>query len=281
MGRPEDQRSMDQDNYVVFLQPKSIANAKAKEQLGAFLRKQQQNQRWLLAAAVLMAVFMAVLTAAAIYTLIQSSCLNIQKEVTTEATDQDTYLSIYQPLDTPKKDFEVDVIEVVVDQELGTDLPFDRPDSKQKTQDIQKQAAGASCSIGEVSSRFDCMPAALDLTQAECLDQGCCWDSSVPDLVPHCYYPSDFPSYKVTSKHPSGLGYSLKISRNTPTKWPNEIKTLAVDVMFETNERLRLRVSLFLCHFCVMHSFNGVSIHLQMVVPSLKMVHKVSCDHFV
>ncbi|XP_064601739.1 lysosomal alpha-glucosidase-like isoform X2 [Liolophura sinensis] len=246
MGRPNDQRSSDQDNYVVFLQPKSVANAKANEEFGAFLRKQQQKQRWLLAAGVLMALFMAGLTATAIYTLIQSSCPNLHKELTTSSTDQDMYSPIYQQLDRHqlKHDFEVDVIEVVVDPELSLDLPFERPDSKQKTSGIQKQkqTVGASCSISEVGSRFDCMPGAVDLTEAECVDQGCCWDSSVPSIVPHCYYPSDFPSYKVTSNQPSGLGYSLKVSRDTPTKWPNEVKTLAVDVMYETDERLRLRV---------------------------------------
>ena len=49
--------------------------------------------------------------------------------------------------------------------------------------------------------RIDCYPETVPQVQEHCEARGCCYDPHVHlnDDVPWCFYPSDYPTYKVSS----------------------------------------------------------------------------------
>jgi lysosomal alpha-glucosidase len=60
--------------------------------------------------------------------------------------------------------------------------------------------------------------------------------------VPNCYYPSDFPNYEVTSNDPTDFGQRIQIVKSQTTYMPNDILKLTVDLIYETQQRLRVRI---------------------------------------
>ncbi|CAF3659693.1 unnamed protein product [Rotaria sp. Silwood1] len=99
-------------------------------------------------------------------------------------------------------------------------------------------------------SRFDCHPE-NDPTIDKCLERKCCWKSpsqqsnsiGFRDLhVPSCYYPSDFPTYEVTSSSPTDFGQRIRILKTQTTYMPHDILDLTVDLIYETEQRFRIRI---------------------------------------
>ncbi|KAJ8319311.1 hypothetical protein KUTeg_004402 [Tegillarca granosa] len=114
-----------------------------------------------------------------------------------------------------------------------------------------------SCDISKDEERFDCYPE-NDASQQKCEARGCCWriaksrqkplkstnlnDTQAPLDVPYCYYPKDFPGYKVDSIKNTRLGFTASLSRNTKVYYPNDIMNLMMDVRYETKSRLRIKI---------------------------------------
>ena len=99
-------------------------------------------------------------------------------------------------------------------------------------------------------ARFDCHPE-RNATQQACEARKCCRKlpvsssnlSSVDDpSVPNCYYPSDFPNYEVISNDPTDFGQRIQIVKTQSTYMPNDILKLTVDLIYETQQRLRIRI---------------------------------------
>jgi lysosomal alpha-glucosidase len=99
-------------------------------------------------------------------------------------------------------------------------------------------------------ARFDCHPED-GATQERCEARKCCWKSPVQhsksqnlnDIsVPSCYYPSDFPNYEVTSNVPTDFGQRIQIVKSQTIYIPNEILKLTVDLIYETQQRFRIRI---------------------------------------
>ena len=104
-------------------------------------------------------------------------------------------------------------------------------------------------------ARFDCHPE-YNPTQEECEARKCCWrppvQSSISTLkyltnlgnvtVPYCYYPSDFPTYEVTSNESTDFGQRFRIVKSQTTYMPNDILNLTVDLIYETKQRFRIRI---------------------------------------
>ncbi len=99
-------------------------------------------------------------------------------------------------------------------------------------------------------ARFDCLPDG-NVTQEICEARKCCWrplvqNSSLKGLgdpgVPFCYYPSDFPTYEVTSNQPTDFGQRLEIVKSQTTYMPNDILKLTVDLIYETQQRFRIKI---------------------------------------
>ena len=107
-------------------------------------------------------------------------------------------------------------------------------------------SAAPQCSSIPVSARSDCWPQTSGASQQSCVAKGCCWgpvDSSLGN-VPYCYYPSNYQGYVVQSSKRTSTGMSYRLTRSTPSGWPADINTLALDVFYETEQRLRFKVSL-------------------------------------
>ncbi|XP_028570719.2 lysosomal alpha-glucosidase isoform X1 [Podarcis muralis] len=90
-------------------------------------------------------------------------------------------------------------------------------------------------------SRFDCAPEKL-LSQEECQARGCCYVPVLPKgpaiLQPWCFFPPSYPSYKLANLTTTESGYTAHLTRGVPTFMPDDIMTLQLDVIFETEGRL-------------------------------------------
>lgn len=114
---------------------------------------------------------------------------------------------------------------------------------------------GQKCDQSSHVARFDCHPE-KDVTKEKCLARNCCWrvlidskngtqqPSSSGHLTeaPFCYYPSDFPNYQVVSNQPTDFGQRIEIIKTETTYMPNDILNLTVDLIYETQERFRIRI---------------------------------------
>ena len=92
--------------------------------------------------------------------------------------------------------------------------------------------------------RFDCHPEDLP-TEERCLKRGCCWIKASVRLeigAPQCYFPSNFPGYKVVDSQLFENGYSYFINKKNSTFREKEILNLNVDLFYETDERLRVKI---------------------------------------
>lgn len=93
-------------------------------------------------------------------------------------------------------------------------------------------------------ARFDCY-SDDGPTQSRCEARKCCWRPVAEPRnvnVPFCYYPKDFPTYAVTSNEPTAFGQRVRIVKSQTTYMPNDILDLTVDLVYETQQRLRIRI---------------------------------------
>jgi lysosomal alpha-glucosidase len=106
------------------------------------------------------------------------------------------------------------------------------------------------CDQSSDVARFDCYPEDGS-TQETCQGRKCCWrqasqqsnSTGFRDVnVPYCYYPSDFPTYEVTSNETTDFGQRLQIHKSQTTYMPNDILDLTVDLIYETQQRFRMKI---------------------------------------
>ncbi|CAF3413214.1 unnamed protein product [Rotaria socialis] len=114
-------------------------------------------------------------------------------------------------------------------------------------------SSAQQCDQPVTTARFDCYPEP-SISQEKCLARNCCWNptnqllkarsanNSLEIGVPLCYYPRDFPAYKMTSNESTAFGQRLIIVKQQSTYMPNEILNLTVDLFYETAQRFRLRI---------------------------------------
>ncbi|CAF0775981.1 unnamed protein product [Rotaria sp. Silwood1] len=104
-------------------------------------------------------------------------------------------------------------------------------------------------------ARFDCYPE-KDPTKEKCLARNCCWRLPIEPAnytqkqsigfgfvdVPFCYYPKDFPNYKIASNEITDFGQRIRILKRQTTYMPHDILNLTVDLIYETEQRFRIRI---------------------------------------
>ena len=98
-----------------------------------------------------------------------------------------------------------------------------------------------TCSSNDINNRVDCAPEG-NLSQSLCEKRGCCWDKSGSE--PQCYYPSGF-GYGFDGKiNDTVFGYAANLKRKAgqPSQYGGDVDILRVDVMYETQYRLRIKV---------------------------------------
>jgi len=112
---------------------------------------------------------------------------------------------------------------------------------------------GLQCDLSTKSARFDCHPDP-NPNQGNCQARGCCWGSTTnlvsktgnPNLrqgIPYCYFPQNYNGYNISSLKQTDYGYRAMLTRSTPSGWPDDIKTLTMDVWLETSKRLHFKVT--------------------------------------
>ena len=112
---------------------------------------------------------------------------------------------------------------------------------------------GLQCDLPSKAARFDCHPDP-NPNQGNCAARGCCWrsaDSAVskqghPNLgqgIPFCYFPQNYNGYNISNLKQTDYGYRAVLARSTSSGWPDDIKTLTMDVWMETPQRLHFKVA--------------------------------------
>ncbi|XP_040845744.1 lysosomal alpha-glucosidase [Ochotona curzoniae] len=94
------------------------------------------------------------------------------------------------------------------------------------------------------NNRFDCAPDRA-ITQEQCEARGCCYaptQQAAPMGQPWCFFPPNYPSYRLEGLRPSETGYTATLTRDVPTFFPKDILTLQLDVLMETDSRLHFTI---------------------------------------
>jgi hypothetical protein len=111
------------------------------------------------------------------------------------------------------------------------------------------------CDQSSDVARFDCYPES-DGSEEKCLARQCCWRQPVEKInstkkylsafrdvnVPYCYYPKDFPNYVLITNEQMEFGQRIRINKSQEGYMPKEIKDLTVDLIYETDQRFRIRI---------------------------------------
>ncbi|XP_053333226.1 lysosomal alpha-glucosidase [Clarias gariepinus] len=103
-----------------------------------------------------------------------------------------------------------------------------------------------SCAVVPESWRFDCYPErGVVVTEEMCHARNCCFIRPAEEKngVPWCYYPPEFPSYALVGLNETETGLSGTLVRNQKTYYPKDIETLRLDVLYESNSRLRVKIT--------------------------------------
>lgn len=112
-----------------------------------------------------------------------------------------------------------------------------------------------TCSLIPEAWRFDCYPErGVVVTRELCEARNCCFipastafsSASRPsgkNGIPWCFYPSEFPSYSLVSLNDTLLGQKATLVKEVKTYYPGDILTIEVEMRYETDKRLRVRVS--------------------------------------
>ncbi|XP_046554565.1 lysosomal alpha-glucosidase-like [Haliotis rubra] len=123
-----------------------------------------------------------------------------------------------------------------------------------KTIEEDASTSTKQCDILPENQRFDCHPE-QSTSAASCAARGCCWgradgshgnssSSGVTMSVPDCYYPRNYDGYNVIDQNmesPSQMKVTLK--RTTPTYYPRDVAELKMEISYETQYRLRIKIS--------------------------------------
>lgn len=108
-----------------------------------------------------------------------------------------------------------------------------------------------ACSLVQEAWRFDCYPEKnVVVTKEMCEARNCCFiqaSTSLPPSgkngVPWCFYPAGFPSYSLVSADHTAMGLTGKLEKEVKTYYPGDILTLELEVRYETDTRLRVRIT--------------------------------------
>lgn len=116
---------------------------------------------------------------------------------------------------------------------------------KKGVNSTEAAARREACSLIPEAWRFDCYPErSVVVTQDLCEARNCCFiPASERDGIPWCFYPPDFPSYSLVSINDTTLGKKGILVKDVKTYYPADIFSLGLEMRYETDRRLHVRVS--------------------------------------
>lgn len=97
------------------------------------------------------------------------------------------------------------------------------------------------------NSRFDCAPD-KGITREQCEARGCCYVPTGQVLngpvmgQPWCFFPPNYPSYRLENLSSTESGYTATLTRTSPTFFPKDVLTLQLEVLMETDSRLHFTI---------------------------------------
>lgn len=94
-------------------------------------------------------------------------------------------------------------------------------------------------------AKLDCHPEIFASEEA-CLRRNCCWSAEDRDRTPFCYFPANYPTYEPIGgikSAPGGVYMKAKRNPNAYSVMPNPVEELNVTASFETDTRLRIRIT--------------------------------------
>ncbi|XP_074649691.1 lysosomal alpha-glucosidase-like isoform X2 [Tubulanus polymorphus] len=89
--------------------------------------------------------------------------------------------------------------------------------------------------------RIDCHPEP-GASPESCIARGCCWRQSERNGIPYCFYERSNSGYDFVSDYPTPMGFTVYLRRQTPSRWPNDIPNIKVDISYESNTRLHFKI---------------------------------------
>lgn len=157
-----------------------------------------------------------------------------------------------------RKDCGEECLDGNASKEENPQLPLEEP----------KKVEGSFCVDIPLEMKFDCHPDGSP-SESSCVKRGCCWhelqeipERKVPfpaprlhrpthgkaleDLplnIPYCFYPRDYVGYSVTNFTSAEHGYTGFLERSVASVFPKDSPLLQMDVYFETDTRLRVRIT--------------------------------------
>uniref|UniRef100_A0A8C1RTQ0 Si:ch73-12o23.1 n=1 Tax=Cyprinus carpio TaxID=7962 RepID=A0A8C1RTQ0_CYPCA len=106
------------------------------------------------------------------------------------------------------------------------------------------------CSQIPEAWRFDCYPErGVVVTEEMCHARNCCFiqhsqaKTSGRNGVPWCFYTPDYPSYELVSIADTEIGKVGKLLRNKKTYYPKDIDELQLEVLYEEDYRLHVKIT--------------------------------------
>jgi alpha-D-xyloside xylohydrolase len=102
---------------------------------------------------------------------------------------------------------------------------------------------GLTCSVQSYEKR-DCGYAGI--TEAQCLDQGCCWkEQSTNSAEPWCYDSGFTTKYSLQDLKKTRSGYTgkLTLSSGKNTQYGADIESLTMELLLEANDYVRLKIT--------------------------------------
>ena len=93
--------------------------------------------------------------------------------------------------------------------------------------------------------KFDCFPDAAKASEEACTRRGCCWEPLEPNSpAPWCFYPPGFSYYNWSTLNTTDYGATGQATLQNlyPSPYPNPLTQLQVDIYFETENTVRVKV---------------------------------------
>ena len=97
------------------------------------------------------------------------------------------------------------------------------------------------------STRVDCAPDNSNVNQALCESRGCIYEDgqgNYPEGTPVCFYTDDY-GYRVNGQIlDTETGFQIELTKSGPSAFvPDEFFSIVVDVVFQTESRLRVKIA--------------------------------------
>jgi hypothetical protein len=123
-------------------------------------------------------------------------------------------------------------------------------------------ASAEQCAQISDAFKFDCHPEDA-ASESRCKARGCCWvrekkkllykeavankrSQLAPLNVPYCFYPAAYGGYKFINITETPSGSVSFLQRTFKSPYPGDVAVIRMDIRYETEQRLRIKVGLML-----------------------------------